>query len=311
MPAGRIARHAFGGAAMEMHQVRYFLAVARTRNFTRASEECNVSQPSLSRAIKLLEAELGGELFRRERPQAQLTNLGQYMQPLLSQCYESAVGARSLADAIKKRAVGSLTLIFSRSVDLEAVAPPLASLQDRFGQLRLRLLRGTRDEIADVLKEGEADLAIGAGLEDAWDRLDRWPLFSEPFVLAASPGHRLANRQQVGLEELGEERLVLRPYCDCARELLALLGERGIAVDTCDEIASEEDLVTLLSAKVGAAIVPSSLADRGRLVRVPVSGLEIRRTVCLYGVAGRQRTAAANALLKVLRSLNWPDREAA
>ena len=52
---------------MEMHQVRYFLAVARTLNFTRAAEECNVAQPSLTRAIKLLEGELGGDLFRRER----------------------------------------------------------------------------------------------------------------------------------------------------------------------------------------------------------------------------------------------------
>ncbi|MET0278280.1 MAG: LysR family transcriptional regulator, partial [Pseudorhodoplanes sp.] len=61
---------------MEMHQVRYFLAVARTLNFTRAAEECHVAQPSLTRAIKLLEGELGGDLFRRERPRAMLTALG-------------------------------------------------------------------------------------------------------------------------------------------------------------------------------------------------------------------------------------------
>ena len=60
---------------MEMHQVRYFLAVARTLNFTRAADECNVTQPSLTRAINQLEAELGGDLFRRERP-AGLTELG-------------------------------------------------------------------------------------------------------------------------------------------------------------------------------------------------------------------------------------------
>ena len=58
---------------MEMHQVRYFLAVARALNFTRAAEECHVAQPSLTRAIRQLEGELGGDLFRRERPQAQLT----------------------------------------------------------------------------------------------------------------------------------------------------------------------------------------------------------------------------------------------
>ena len=58
---------------MEMHQIRYFLAVAEELNFTRASEKCNVSQPSLSRAIKLLEEELGGPLFHRERIRTHLT----------------------------------------------------------------------------------------------------------------------------------------------------------------------------------------------------------------------------------------------
>ena len=95
-----------GAFLMEMHQVRYFLAVARTLNFTRAAEECHVAQPSLTRAIRQLEGELGGDLFRRERPQSQLTDLGQRMLPLLKQCYDSAVSARSLASAIKSGEVG-------------------------------------------------------------------------------------------------------------------------------------------------------------------------------------------------------------
>jgi hypothetical protein len=57
---------------------------------------------------------------------------------------------------------------------------------------------------------------------------------------------------------------------------------------------------------VGAALAPGSLAHRGRLAAIPVRDLGVRRTVCLYGVAGRQRTAAANAALKVLRALPWP-----
>ncbi len=77
---------------MEMQQVRYFITLAKTLNFTRAAEECNVSQPSLTRAIRLLEAELGGELLRRERRQSHLTDLGQRMLPLMQQCYEAAAG---------------------------------------------------------------------------------------------------------------------------------------------------------------------------------------------------------------------------
>ena len=57
---------------MEMHQIRYFLSVAETLNFTRAAAECHVAQPSLSRAVKKLEAELGGDLFRRERDRIEL-----------------------------------------------------------------------------------------------------------------------------------------------------------------------------------------------------------------------------------------------
>src|ERR1700739_3037249 len=113
---------------MEMHQVRYFLAVARVLNFTRPADECNVSQPSLTRAIKQLEGELGGDLFRRERPQAQLTELGQRMLPLLKKCYESALGARSLATAIKGGEIGTLRLALSRTIEL-------AALMSQFGEL--------------------------------------------------------------------------------------------------------------------------------------------------------------------------------
>ncbi|MGH6928189.1 MAG: LysR family transcriptional regulator, partial [Dongiaceae bacterium] len=82
---------------MEMHEVRYFLAVCDTLNFTRAAERCNVSQPSLTRAIQKLEAELGGLLFRRERSATHLTDLGQLMRPRLEQILAEAAEVRSTA----------------------------------------------------------------------------------------------------------------------------------------------------------------------------------------------------------------------
>ena len=77
---------------MEMHQIRYFLAVCETLNFTRAAEACNVSQPSLTRAIKGLEDELGGPLFRRERNNTHLTGLGEMMRPHLTQVMQQGGG---------------------------------------------------------------------------------------------------------------------------------------------------------------------------------------------------------------------------
>src|SRR5258708_35275695 len=94
---------------MEMHQVRYFLATVSELNFTKAADKCNVTQPSLTRAMKQLEDELGGDLFRRERPHAQLTELAQRMHPLLKQGYETPLGARSLASRLKRGEVGPLS----------------------------------------------------------------------------------------------------------------------------------------------------------------------------------------------------------
>src|ERR671931_2857643 len=114
---------------MEMHQVRYFLATVSELNFTKAAERCNVTQPSLTRAIKQLEDELGGDLFRRERPAAQLTELGQRMYPLLKQCYEAATGARELASSFKSGEVGALRIALTHSVDLSLLIPFLNQIK--------------------------------------------------------------------------------------------------------------------------------------------------------------------------------------
>src|SRR5262252_2755036 len=187
---------------MEMHQVRYFLAVARTLNFTRAADECNVTQPSLTRAIKQLEAELGGDLFRRERPSAQLTELGQRMHPLLRQCYEAAIGALSLASAFKSGEVGALRIALTWSVDLSLLIPFLDQIKRQFNRLEFEFLRGSEREVAELLKKGEAELGIAAELDEAWERLDVWPLFTEDFQLVLSRHHRLADQGYIALEDL-------------------------------------------------------------------------------------------------------------
>src|SRR6516225_1563596 len=128
---------------MEMHQIRYFLAVSRTLNFTRAAEDCHVAQPSLTRAIKLLEAELGGDLFRRERNLTHLTEFGRRMLPLMRQCYESALAAKKLASSIKSGSVVSLTLALSQAVSMTLLVRPLSELTRLFPSLELRFIRGT------------------------------------------------------------------------------------------------------------------------------------------------------------------------
>jgi len=290
---------------MEMHQVRYFLATVSERNFTKAAETCNVTQPSLTRAIKQLEEELGGDLFRRERPHAQLTELGQRMYPLLKQCYESALGARALASAIKSGELGTLRLALSRTINLDLVTSHLAELDRLFNRLEVKLLRGTAPEIVELLKAGDAELAIAADLGDGWERLDRWPLFTEEFVLILGATHRLASRPAIEIDELRQERWLRRAYCEHFDGFASLVRGHNLDADKGHELSSERDLITLLESDFGIAFAPRSISCPDTLKQAAVKGLEFRRTIYLYGVAGRERTAAASAILKMLRAANW------
>jgi DNA-binding transcriptional LysR family regulator len=290
---------------MEMHQVRYFLAVARALNFTRAAEECNVAQPSLTRAIRQLEGELGGDLFRRERPQAQMTELGQRMLPLLKQCYDSAVSARSLASAIKKGEVGSLRLALSSTIDPSLVTPHVVELGKLFHGLELKLLRGTGSEVLEYLKRGDVELGIAARIGDEWERLDSWPLFTEDFQLLLNTMHALAERPTVVLDDLRQERLMVRTYCETTPELLDVLRAREFDVTRFHEVSADGDLIALLEAGLGVALVPRSTQSTATLIRIGVEDIEIKRTVHLYGVAGRQRTPVAAAMMKMLRAYDW------
>src|SRR6266536_553083 len=190
------------GRLMEMHQIRYFLAVSRILNFTRAADECNVTQPSLTRAIKQLETELGGDLFRRERPAAQLTELGLRMHPLLQQCYDAASGARQLASSFKSGEVGALRIALTHSVDLSLLIPYLDEIKRLFNRLEFRFLRGSAREVGEFLKKGEAELGIAAEIGEDWDRLDTWPLFTENFQLVVNKRHPLASREDITFEDL-------------------------------------------------------------------------------------------------------------
>src|SRR5260221_8595085 len=216
---------------MEMHQVRYFLAVARMLNFTRAADECNVTQPSLTRAIKQLEAELGGDLFRRERPAAQLTELGQRMRPLLQQCYEAANGARMLAASFKGGEVGALRIALTHSIDLSLLIPHLDQIKRQFNRLEFRFLRGNAREVGEYLKKGEAELGIAAEIGEEWDRLDTWPLFTEGFQLVVNNRHPLADREDIPFEDLQTQRLLSRTYCEHAERLNVSFRGHGIDVD--------------------------------------------------------------------------------
>lgn len=294
---------------MEMQQVRYFLAVARTLNFTRAAEECNVTQPALTRAIKQLEDEFGGELIRREGRNSHLTELGQRMQPLLQQCYDSALSAKKLATRISKGEVPALSLAVSQTVMLEYILRPLAELHRAFPELQLKLRRGTGREIGQMLKDGDVELAIGGPLGESWERLETWPMFSESFDLVVGPDHELAGQAHIAMplnvELVRQACFLIHTGIDLNEFETETPGSSGFDVENAHEVDCARDLEALIVANFGVTLMPASTFCSTRVQHIPLSEIDLRRTVAIYSAAGRPRSREAGAFLNLVRSADW------
>lgn len=289
---------------MEMHQVRYFITVARTLNFTRAAEQCNVSQPALTRAVQQLELELGGELVRREGKNTHLTDLGQRMLPLMQQCYESALAAKNLASLLKKGEAKPLSVVLSSNVDIGSLLPTFSEMHRRVDGLQLKLLRRHGDEIGDLLQRGSADFSIAGPFEQAWERLDAWPLFEEGFELVVHREHPFANAQTLAIEQLSGHCLLVSEKCESARALAQTLAERGLVLQN-HQFEWPADVIAMLKARQGVALLPDTLAWDPELRRVRVKELEQVRKLFLYGVAGRPRSPAGDIFMKLVRARDW------
>jgi DNA-binding transcriptional LysR family regulator len=292
---------------MEMQQVRYFVAVAETLNFTRAAEQCNVTQPALTRAIKQLEFELGGELIRREGRHTHLTDLGNRMLPMLSQCYDSALAAKTLAKAVAKGDVSALSIAVARSFSIHLIMGALSEMYASFPGIQLKLKRGSAAEIAEMLKSGDADLALGGPLGDTWDRLEAWPMFNESFDLVVSRDHALAVRNAVDLdvELIREEQFLVHQGAELSDYERQTLSTAGLNIGNAHEIDSSRDMEALVRSGFGIGVVPATALQSDQVQRLNFSGLEIQRTIAVYSVAGRLRSREASALLHLLRSADW------
>ena len=292
---------------MEMHQIRYFLAVSKTLNLTKAAARCNVTQPSLTRAIKALEAELGGQLISRERNLSHLTELGQRVLPMLRQCYETAVSAKSVAASMRSGDVVPLSLALSHTIGLKPFLPMLQELSRVFPGLQLKLLRGSRNEVIEYLKSGAAQIAIAGPLGEGGSRLDAFPLFDQPCAVGTCPGHRLTAKSHVDFADLTSETLVIDSSCELTEEFRARLKANGILEPAISCVMTREDQLTLVRANLGVAIVTVAAAEMHALGHVPLRQLDLCLTVSAYTVTGRQRGKACVTLLNMLQAENWSE----
>ena len=215
--AGLIGPRLRGTIAVEMHQIRYFLAVCETLNFTRAAEACNVSQPSLTRAIKGLEDELGGPLFRRERNNTHLTGLGEMMRPHLSQVLIETDAAKERAKSFAKLDDVELKLGMMCTIGPRRFVPFLQAFRERHPKVRLVVQDGSNSELQERLAQGELDVAVYGQPEEIDERFHARRLYDERFVIGVGPGHPFDKQNAVRVQDLHDQAYCNRLQCEYLR----------------------------------------------------------------------------------------------
>lgn len=287
---------------VEMHQVRYFVALAEELNFTRAAERCHVSQPALTRAIRLLEAELGGELFHRERSRTRLSELGRMVLPHMQEIFARADQARREASELVDLKRASLRLGLMCTIAPASLLGLIKTLRQQHPGIELQLTDATASHLHDCLTNGELEIALSCTPDDVVDeRLHRIPLFREQFVIVVSPEHRLAGANAVRVCDLDGEHYLERINCEYAQFAERIFAERGVSDRTVYRSDRDDWILAMAAAGLGYAFMPQHCASHPEVVVRPLIEPEIWREISLITVRGRPHSAAVGALVSEAR----------
>jgi DNA-binding transcriptional LysR family regulator len=286
---------------MELTQVRYFVALCRALNFTRAAEACNITQPVLTRAIQRLEAELGGPLLYRERNLTQLTPLGRAMRPHLETMLDAAESARQAALACAGMAAPSLRIGLGPAITASYVSNEIRALARVYPELSVHFEEGGSAAIAEaMLSDDMLDCALLPDDAALPERLNRWKIAQESCVVVMPPDHRLAPCNSLTARDLDGETVLFGERCGgFAHRLRSACDERFVQ-RPCG--GSWIQMLDLVRAGLGVALLPDGLALSTGLVARPLVEPILERSIVLTAVAGRRQSPAVANLIKLCRA---------
>ncbi len=290
-----------------MHQIRYFLAVCETLNFTRAAEACHVSQPSLTRAIKGLEDELGGPLFRRERNNTHLTGLGEMMRPHLSQVLIETETAKERARSFGRLEDVELKLGMMCTIGPHRFVPFLQAFRERHPKVRLvgagRLGRAS-------CRSGWPQAALDvADLRPA--RGHRRPLPRAAPLRRALRHWRLSgpspskSRTRCGSADLDGQAYVNRSECEFFGHAGRLWREQGAKVSMVFRSDRDDWVQSMALAGLGFTFIPEYAVTVPGLCVRPLIEPEIVRTIQVVTVRGRPHLPSVGAFVREVLAFPW------
>ncbi|MFH8381593.1 LysR family transcriptional regulator [Kitasatospora sp. NPDC018058] len=281
---------------MQLQQLRYFLAVAETRHFTRAAEAAHVAQPSLSQQIRALERELGAELFHRTRGNIALTDAGDALLPLARRILADTESARLAVQETVQLRRGRVRLGAPPSLCTSLVPDVLRVFRDRYPGVALGVREGGSRDLVRWLAAGELDLAliITPPSGEAAPALAVTELLHEELVLVSATGRA---RRTVRVAELqGRPLVMFREGYDLREATLAACRAAGFEPEFAVEGGEMDAVLGFVRAGLGPAVLPGMVAARSGLTVTPFAGPGLGRTIAVAHGHEVPLTRAAEAL---------------
>lgn len=254
---------------MELRQLRYFVAVADARSFTRASEKLHIAQPPLSRQIQLLEAELGVQLLHRDSRPLQITEAGRVFYEQALQVLRRVEQMKEATIQVGKGHARRLSIGFVASTLYGALPVLTQKLRQRYPDIDFQLLELTTMQQIAALKDGRIDIGFGRVRSD--DRsVSRIVLREERLVLAIPPSHALGKEPgPLALSDIEGQALIVypkEPRPSFADQVLNLIHDRSIKPSQVFEVRELQTALGLVAADVGLCVIPAAAKFRSDLV---------------------------------------------
>ncbi len=270
---------------MDLYQVRYFLTIAETGNFSRAAERLYLSQPSLSTGIKKLEQELGVALFERGGRRTVLTTAGRSFlekATVIMEQYQAAMHELKGFDDQPILRLGALT-----TMRVAELADLVSTFQQHHPNVTIELRDGTQDKLRDWLEQGEVDVALTV-LGDREEPQVSTVLFRQPLSLAVPHTHPFAQRTSIRLAELDGQPFIDRINCEFAQRECEILNSANIHPKVVYRASHEEWVISWIKAGLGISIMPHWRGLIG-IVYIPIIDLDFHRTI---GIKWRQQQSS-------------------
>ena len=282
--------------------MRYFVAVAEHRHFTRAAADLGVAQPSVSKQIRKLEDELGDPLFERTAGQISLTDAGTVLLPWAKRVLADLDAARAEVAGLASLEGGRLSVGATPSVSTVLLPAVLAEFHRAHPGVALTVYEAGSRDLIRRLEAGDLDLALVVLPVPHDDLLATTPLLREDLVLAVPAAHPLAKRRTVRIAELrGVPLVMFRDGYDLRSTTIAACEAAGFHPLFAVEGAEMDAVLRMAAAGIGVAVVPSIVVERGGpLVAVKITHPTLSRSIGLAHHRGRSPSRAAVAFAVML-----------